>query len=362
MGIEHLLSTCAPVQVEYWDQEMDERLVCVDVHAETHDVKTFTFVSADGKLFKFAAGQYFAFDVPFKGEFANRCYSISSSPLRPHAISVTVKRVPGGVVSNWMHDHLSPNTVVKGFGPLGRFIKPSNDTEKYLFLSAGSGITPLMSMVRELADLSATADVIFIHAARSPRDFIFRDELAILAGKLKTLRLVLVPEDISGEPSWPGFVGRLSKELVALTVPDIAHRLVMCCGPGPFMSAAREIAAQSGLPESRYIEESFQDSIPLPAIDLVQEVSIDVGFKVEFIKQARTIDVGCDQTVLAAAKKSAIKIPSSCSNGLCGTCKSRLISGSVSMTHNGGIRQREIDNGMFLPCCSKPLSDLVVDR
>ncbi|WP_095152648.1 hybrid-cluster NAD(P)-dependent oxidoreductase [Pseudomonas sp. Irchel s3b5] len=362
MDTENVFSSREQVQVDFWDQETDENLVCVDVHSETHDVKTFTFVSLDGKLFRFRAGQYFAFDLPINREFTSRCYSISSSPLRPNAISVTVKRVPGGVVSNWMHENLSPNTVVKGFGPLGNFTKSADHNEKYLFLSAGSGITPLMSMVRELADLSATADVTFVHAARSPQDFIFRDELATLATKLKSLRLILIPEEISNERSWPGFVGRISKELLSLTVPDISQRLVMCCGPGPFMSAAREISTQMGVSESRYIEESFQDAVPLPGIEPAQEVMTETGFKVEFIKQTRTIDVASDQTVLAAAKKSGIKIPSSCSNGLCGTCKSKLITGSVSMNHNGGIRQREIDGGMFLPCCSKPLTDLVVDR
>ena len=77
---------------------------------------------------------------------------------------------------------------------------------------------------------------------------------------------------------------------------------------------------------------------------------------------ARTIEVPAGQTVLSLAKKQGIRIPSSCANGLCGTCKSKLVSGNVDMTHNGGIRQREIDTGWFLPCCSKPLSDLVIDR
>lgn len=83
---------------------------------------------------------------------------------------------------------------------------------------------------------------------------------------------------------------------------------------------------------------------------------------VEFSKQKKTLEISSEQSVLAAAKKGSVRLPSSCSNGVCGTCKSKLVSGSVEMNHNGGIRQREVDAGFFLPCCSKPLSDLVIDR
>src|SRR5262249_32453141 len=100
------------------------------------------------------------------------------------------------------------------------------------------------------------------------------------------------------------------------------------------------------------------DDAAIPAA----EVSVNKVYEVEFAKQARRIDVAAEQTVLSCAKKSGVRIPSSCSNGVCGTCKSKLLSGSVDMNHNGGIRQREIDAGFFLPCCSKPLTDLVIER
>ena len=135
---------------EYWDPESDDKLVCIDVHDETHDVKSFTFVSPGRKQFEFSAGQYFKFELGLDNEDDGRCYSVSSSPLRRNAITITVKRVPGGKVSNWLHDNLTPNTAVCASGPLGRFVRPA--ANKFLFLSGGSGITPLMSMARELAD------------------------------------------------------------------------------------------------------------------------------------------------------------------------------------------------------------------
>lgn len=344
-----------------WNPEEDDTLVCLDVQQETHDVKTFTFASPEGKRFAFKAGQYFLFDLDHNGEAESRCYSISSSPHRTNAFSVTVKRVPGGKISNWLHDTLVAGASVKANGPLGHFVR-SGMSQKLLLLSGGSGITPVMSILREIADSCDPADVVFMHAARTPQDLIFRDELACIARRLRGLRLHFLPETVAGEASWPGLSGRISAEYMRLAVPDIAERSVMCCGPAPFMAAARRIAGELGVPASNYVEESFDAAvIDEPEVPAVQEAAIKV-FQVSFAKQARSIEVSSDQSVLSCAKKAGVRIPSSCANGVCGTCKSKLTSGTVDMNHNGGIRQREIDAGFFLPCCSKPLSDLIIER
>ncbi|WP_349962801.1 FAD-binding oxidoreductase [Rhizobium sp. ZPR3] len=349
-------------QAAVWDPEHDETLVCIDVHQETHDVKSFTFASPEGKHFNFDAGQYFLFDFPMGSDGEARCYSISSSPHRGNAFTVTVKRVPGGKVSNWLHDNMAAGMTVRGQGPLGHFIRPKGEKTKLLLLSGGSGITPVMSITRDLADRYELSDIVFLHAARTPSDLIFRHDLSGLATRMKGLRLQFLPETVAGEPTWPGLTGRISLEYLKLAVPDIAERIVMCCGPAPFMAAARAITTALGVPSTNYIEESFDAAvIDEPGLDVEQQPAQKV-YQVEFSKQKRTLQVSSDQTVLAAAKKGSIRLPSSCSNGVCGTCKSKLVSGSVEMNHNGGIRQREIDAGMFLPCCSKPLSDLVVDR
>ena len=362
MGIEFAQMQRGQSVQQVWDPEHDETLVCLDVHRETHDVKSFTFASPEGKRFSFEAGQYFLFDFPTGSEGEARCYSISSSPHRTNAFTVTVKRVPGGKVSNWLHDNMAVGMTVKGQGPLGHFVRPKVERTKLLLMSGGSGITPVMSITREIADACVPADVVFLHAARTPLDLIFRNELACLAERLKGLRLQFLPETVDGEPAWPGLTGRISPGFLKLAVPDIAERVVMCCGPAPFMAAARSITAALGVPATNYIEESFDAAvIDEPGLDVEQQ-PVGKAFMVEFAKQKRTIDCAEDQTVLATAKKAGVRLPSSCSNGVCGTCKSKLVSGSVEMNHNGGIRQREIDAGLFLPCCSKPLSDLVIDR
>lgn len=352
--------TSEPRAPGFWDPETDNSLVCIDVHDETHDVKSFTLASPQGKKIAFEAGQYFLFEPEIDDEENGRCYSISSSPLRQNAITVTVKRVAGGKVSNWLHDNLKPGMELRASGPMGKFIRP--DAGKYLMLSGGSGITPVMAMVRELADKADPVDVFFLHAGRSPVDLLFREELSVLARRMKGLRLILLPEALTGDPAWSGLSGRISKALLGLVVPDIAERSVLCCGPAPFMAAARKISVELGVSAERYLEESFDavvtDELPAP----VETEAVAAIYKVQFAKQGKVLDVGADQTVLSCAKKMGVRLPSSCANGICGTCKSKLISGSVDMKHDGGIRQREIDAGFFLPCCSKPLSDLVIDR
>ncbi|QPB22787.1 hybrid-cluster NAD(P)-dependent oxidoreductase [Rhizobium sp. 007] len=357
------LTSASNAPTDVWDPELDDTLVCIDVHQETHDVKSFTFASPQGKRFAFQAGQYFLFDFPLGADAEPRCYSISSSPQRPNAFTVTVKRAPDGRVSNWLHDNLKSGATVKAQGPLGHFIRPSGRGKK-LLLSGGSGITPVMSIVRDLADTCDPTDVVFIHAARTPLDLIFRDELSTLTTKMKGLRLHFLPENLTGERWWPGITGRITPEYITMAVPDIAERIVMCCGPAPFMAAARKISADLGVPTSNYIEESFDAAMPDESELPIGEAAPVVAktFQVQFLKQARTIEVASEQTVLGCAKKARLRLPSSCANGVCGTCKSKLVSGSVEMKHNGGIRQREVDAGLFLPCCSKPLSDLVIDR
>ncbi len=352
---------CLP-GARFWGREADAELLCVDVHAETRDMATFTFVGPDRPLFSFDPGQYLTFEIPFDDGIEHRCYSISSSPLRPASIAITVKRTDGGRVSNWLHDRLRPGDTLRALGPLGQFTPPADDAAgKLLLLSGGSGITPMMSIVRAYADACLNPDIVFLHAARTPADFAFRDELLAMTRRPGSFRLVLLPETTGEGGAFAGPSGRISPALLQALVPDLAERHVMCCGPAPFMAAARAICAEQGLPSGRYREESF-DFTDEAGDGEVPETAGAAQFSVTFSRQARTISVSAGQSILAAARAQGIVLPSSCANGLCGTCKSKLLGGEVEMRHNGGIRQREIDAGLILPCCATPLSDVVIER
>ncbi|MDR5739040.1 MULTISPECIES: hybrid-cluster NAD(P)-dependent oxidoreductase [unclassified Caballeronia] len=366
-----------------WNSDVDDTLVCCHVRQETHDVKSFFFKAPDERAFVFEPGQFITLELDIDGEPVNRCYTISSAPTRPHTISITVKRVPGGKVSNWLHDNVVAGARVRVLGPSGEFTCARHPARKFLFLSAGSGITPLMSMSRAHHELGDDADIVFVHSARTPDDIIFARELDLIASNQANFRTAFVCERVGARTNWPGVTGFLSLPLLRLIAPDYLDREVFTCGPAPYMKAVRDLLDEGGFDRKHYHEESFSfetiaevasqlttahvaDAIATDG-ELVETSNfapapVDTTYKVAFAKSRREIECGSGEHVLDAAKKAGVRLPSSCTQGMCGTCKVKLVSGEVAMKHAGGIRQREIDQGMVLLCCSKPLSDLVVDK
>src|SRR5215475_12436179 len=180
---------------ECWDDAEQADLVCRKVVDITHDVKSFVFAAPEGRVFRFDPGQFVTLQLDIDGQRVSRCYTISSPPTRPHLIAITVKRVAGGPVSNYLHDNMTPGTRITVQAPLGTFTIAGRQSTKYLFLSAGSGITPLMSMTRTLYDLGSDADILFIHNARTPRDIVFRRELDAMAAVMPNIRVAHICED-----------------------------------------------------------------------------------------------------------------------------------------------------------------------
>lgn len=254
---------------------------------------------------------------------------------------------------------------VKAMGPMGDFTCAAHPAPKYLFLSAGSGITPLMSMTRTHHDLASGADIAFVHSARSPIDLIFEAELALMAREQPGLRITTLCEADAPMAAWSGYRGRIDLKRLELICPDFREREVFVCGPAPYMEGVRAALAEAGFDMSRHHQESFDFSELGDQIDAEPEAECEAGvpsFRVEFATSRRALDCPSDQFVLAAAKAAGMRLPSSCAKGMCGTCKCKLVSGTVEMSPSGGIRQREIDQGMILICCSKPTSDLVIER
>lgn len=394
---EHFWDALPPA----WNSDLQETLTCIQVRVETHDVKSFIFSTPDSSGFTFQPGQFITLELEIDGESINRCYTISSTPTRPHTLSITVKRVPNGPVSNWLHDNLKAGDSVRVLGAAGEFTCVTFPADKYLFLSAGSGVTPLMSMSRAHYDLSDDRDITFIHSARTPDDIIFERELALIASNQQNFRTRFICERLGARRDWHGPTGMLSLSALTLMAPDFMEREIFVCGPAPYMKAVRAMLDAAGFDRQHYHEESFSfenlseevregvleavleaatvahdDTVPtaelevatltppteVAALALLTESQEVTNFKVMFQKSAREIVCGAEQHVLEAARATGVRLASSCAQGMCGTCKVKLISGKVAMQHKGGIRQREIDQGMVLLCCSKPLTDLVIDK
>ncbi len=351
-----------------WNADQDNMLVCCAIKNETHDVKSFYFKPLKPSLFQFLPGQFLTLELEINGDNINRCYTISSTPTRPHTLSITVKRHPNGIVSNWLHDNMLVGKQISVLGAAGDFTCIQHPAKKYLFLSGGSGITPLMSMSRSFYDLAEDADIAFVHSARTPADIIFAHELQLMSQQAH-FRTAFICE--KGDTDWQQttncFGGYLTIEMLKQAVPDFLQREVFTCGPAPYMAAVRELLNNAGFEMAQYHEESFNfDALPTSEQAMVEVTSHTVStgeqFCIEFTKSGKHVNCAPDQFVLDAGIAAGMRLPSSCRKGLCGTCKSKLISGKVDMKHGGGIRQREIDQGLFLPCCSKPLTNLVVEK
>lgn len=347
-----------------WASGESKRIECLNVVDETHDVKTFIFHCPDYHALAYEPGQFLTISPVIDGQSVSRCYTLSSTPTRPFTFSITVKRVPGGAVSNWLHDNLRAGDALAASGPAGIFTPVAAPAKKLLYLSAGSGVTPVMAMTRAAADLQADLDIVFVHSARTPKDIIFRDELARLERSMPSLRTVFFCEGLGDEPEWTGPVGRLSVEELQRLIPDFKDREVFTCGPKGYMEAVKNLLGTAGFDLKRYHQESFDINAEEVVEALAEPAAPGVAqdtFTVRLARSGKEFTMTPDQTVLSAAKKAGAVVPSSCSQGVCGTCKTAILEGTVEMKHNGGIRQREIDKGLRLLCCSRPTSDLVVD-
>ena len=380
---------------------------CIQVIAETHDVKTFRFVAEPTVLFSYKPGQFVTLDLEIEGKRVMRSYSISSTPSRPHLLEITVKRVPPptdvadappGLVSNWLHDHLTVGSQVKLKGPMGKFTCADNQAQKLLFISAGSGITPMMSMSRWLCDTGADVDVIFLHSARSLRDVIFRHELESMAARYANFKLAVTTTRSEPGHAWVGYTGRLNEVMLQASAPDLKERTVYVCGPNPFMAGVKTMLQTLGLPMENYHEESFgspkrkraakekgedgmtkageaegcsggnssprssptQKHHPETAqeepenITSVKTTQYRVPVVV-FDELGREIAGDEEDTILELAEQEGIELPSGCRMGACGACKLPLLKGEVNYDDDSGC-----EPGHLLTCIAKPVGRVVI--
>ena len=354
----------ALADVKPWDSQSEE-LECTMVLDDSPDVKTFCFQTTQPSWFRYAAGQFVTIEVEVDGQKHLRCYTLSSSPSRPVCVTITVKAEPRGKVSKWLHQNLKVGDRIRASGPAGIFSIHLHPAEKYLFLSGGVGITPLMSMTRWLFDLGRHTDVGFIQCARTPADLLCRSELEAISARLPEFRVAFVCERPNPYGAWTGYSGRINQLMLELICPDYREREVFCCGPEPYMQAVRDVLRAAGYDMRRYHEESF--AVPVHDASETREHAEDVR-----IEDARTAnvrfaasnrEVACHEadTLLAVARQAGLHIPSACLFGVCGACKVRKLEGRVHMVQNGGITDEDVDAGWVLACCSRPLGDVVLD-
>ncbi|KQQ83547.1 ferredoxin reductase [Arthrobacter sp. Leaf137] len=234
---------------------------CVETVPEAGGMMTFVFRRCDGAPLAFRAGQYVNIAFPVNGEDqepVDRSYSLSSSPTEPWTFSVTVKRDAGGLVSPWVHDNVRPGTVLDMLGPVGAFHLPDADRRaRYLFLAAGAGITPVMSMLRTIHDLPGTADVVVLYHGAEAGGFAFHKELAYIASVDSRVKVFYALGDRGRPEEWEGFKGRLSAAMIDEVAPDANGRQVYACGPEGYLNTATELLKKVGVDDTSIYMEFF---------------------------------------------------------------------------------------------------------
>ena len=359
-----------PVNTQTWANGRHE-MRCVKVIDEAPDVKTFCFMAEQPVMFFFKPGQFVTLELEIDQKTVMRSYTISSSPSVPYSFSVTVKRAPGGLVSNWLHDNMKEGDELAVHGPVGPFNCIDFPARKVLLLSGGVGITPVMSMARWWFDTNAEVDMCFVHSARTPRDIIFQRELDHMASRVSNFSLHLICENIENGQAWHGYRGYLDQAKLEMIAPDFMEREVFCCGPDPYMKAVRNLLKANGFDMSHYHEEAFGETPKEEVEQAIEQADIAAEeaealtqsdmLRVEFANNGKSVQLAPGETLHAAASKLDIHIPKACGMGICGTCKVMVKEGEATMEHNGGITEDDIAAGYVLSCCSVPKSDVVVE-
>jgi len=211
-------------------------LVCRAVWDETADMRSFFLTPQDGSRIEHASGQFMTFRIDTPEGRIERCYTIASSAARDGGIEITVKR-QAGPGARWLHQMLVPGAEIEALGPSGRFGPATWHGSAYALIAAGSGITPMLSILRTAADRGLDLDVVLMQVVSTPQDLVALAELDSLARRLP--RLVHLPTITRG----PGGT-RPDADFLTRVMPDLATRTVLCCGPQPFMEMVR-VAAQA---------------------------------------------------------------------------------------------------------------------
>jgi ferredoxin-NADP reductase len=289
----------------------------------------------------------------------------------PYSFSITVKKVPGGQVSNWLHENMSEGHELAVHGPVGLFNCIDYAAEKVLLLSGGVGITPVMSMARWFFDTNAEVDMHFVHSARTPDDIIYHRELEHMCSRINNFSLSLICERQETGQAWAGYRGYLDHNKLSLICDDFMEREIFCCGPEVYMNAVKKMLQASGFDMDRYHEESFgatpveveQDAIDQAEIAVDEADALDSAdmLTIDFQKSGKSVQIHPGETVHTAASKLGLLIPKACGMGICGTCKVMKIDGQTTMEHNGGITDEDVEAGYILSCCTVPNSDLSIE-
>jgi ring-1,2-phenylacetyl-CoA epoxidase subunit PaaE len=330
---------------------------------ETDEAVSLSFLIPDGlkEIFAYKAGQYLTLEVEVNGEKLRRAYSLCSCPITDDQLTVTVKKVEGGRVSTLLNGALQLGQNIQVMPPEGRFTPEINVANKkhYFLFAGGSGITPMMSIIRTVLKAEPDCIISLIYANRNKHSVIFKDDLDLLVKK-ESSRFQVVYAFDKADFFWTGGIkGQLTRDVVKKQVskldkPGLDNQFYIC-GPGGMMDVVRGALTDLGIDADRIHIEYFtapvsagNDTISTPSAG---NASLD-GTLLHLTLNGKTHDlqVKAKKTILAAAQDAGLDPPYSCEAGICSTCMAKVTAGKVRMIQNNILTEKEVANGYVLTC------------
>lgn len=331
-------------------------------------VKCFTFTpdpdSTTKEIAYFAAGQYLSVNLNIDGMPLTRAYSISSSPQMASdgEIELTIKQVPGGLVSNWVHENWKVGSKVDTSGPLGTFTYEGlRDAKTVIGIAGGSGITPFLSMARAIADGDEDFELILLYGSRTADSIVYKKEFDELEARTNKVKVIHVLSHEEKEGFEHGFI---NADLIQKYAPDSEYS-VFLCGPQAMYDFVDQELEKLHLRRKFIRHELFGEMHgPKSQAEYPKDRTVPDTVTITVIKQGSktTITGSTDDSLLQILEKNKIAAPSHCRSGECGWCHSRLVSGDVYMPSSvDGRREADKKFGYIHPCVSFPLTDIVME-
>ncbi len=331
----------------------------VDVVQETPSTRTYVLenLALDKEPIIYRAGQHLTVLLEVDGVSHRRCYSFSTSPAAGGSAAITVKCIPGGVVSGFLAENIEPGHTLRIAEPSGVFTIPTEpDTaRRFVFVAGGVGITPLISLAETILRMEPRSEVTLLYGSRSEDEIIFRRRLATLTAEFPQALRVVHAVDEAPE-GWTGVTGCLDgSRVLEILGGRPAADFYYVCGPAPMMDSVTEALRSAGIPTDRVRTERFTyvarqgTTRPTQPCDVV------------FAASGKRITVRPDQTILEASLEAGIALEFSCTMGGCGACKVRRTMGRVVMDEPNCLTQQEAEEGWILTCCAYPTETTVIE-
>ncbi|MBS1599775.1 MAG: iron-sulfur cluster-binding domain-containing protein [Bacteroidetes bacterium] len=333
------------------------QLIVKKIIHETKDAITIRLETADGSNIPYEAGQFLTliFDHDLR-----RSYSFSSTPGIDKYMSITVKRVQNGQVSRFLIDHVNEGTVLNSLAPSGMFTIETNSIlqRQFLFITAGSGITPIYSLIKKILLAEPLSSIVLIYQNHDEKNIIFKNQLKKIetkfAGRIKWISLLTSPR------KYPHQGIRLTNLLLEKLVNEHSiserEKIFYLCGPSALMRMAQFTLKLMGFTDAQIRKENFTiDFIPPPPlIDSNDPKQLVIHHQQKDYK----ITASYPMNILQAALNNNIRLPYSCRGGRCSTCVAKLLKGKVMMSINEVLTEKDIQNGLVLTCVGYAETDV----